>query len=385
MYQCLKSDWNSKVEKKIQSVIRQVNKYGFSADYHVVNYEVKEVPFYRVDGCTNTKVKLGFVPVEVVNYEFNMPDFKVGDYTPVAVIEHNVIVNDEKANNYVHLINNFENAPASWWTIDGHCDDCNDKYSRKKTVMLLNNVDGSFRQIGTSCLKRYLGITCFNVINNFMSVEELVEEELAIYGDNLPVQKEYVKTEKLLGYVYSMYDAMGGYVKSLTIEKAWEAAINPDASEVPEFAAKRAKDTIEFFRNLNIEELNDFARNVRTAVLTDYIGCSGYIAYAPMLQEKLMAKMNKHNKELNSDYIGNIGDKITVDVVCTGSAGFETQYGYSFANTFCDDNGNIYVWITSTRSFEVNNNKFTIKGTIKNHKEYNGIKQTVLTRVKEIA
>lgn len=150
MYQCLASEWDNKVEKKLQSVIRQVNKYGFSADYKVINREVKEVPFYTIDHVSNTKVKLGNVPVQIVNYEFNMPDFKVGDYTPVAVIEHNVVVNCDDVKNMVHLINNFDNVPKSWWTIDGHCDDCNDSYSRKKTVMLLNNTDGSFRQIGTS-------------------------------------------------------------------------------------------------------------------------------------------------------------------------------------------------------------------------------------------
>lgn len=380
MYQCLASDWNTKVEKKIQSVIRQVNKYGFSADYKEISREVKEVPFYRVD--SGVRVKLGNVLVQVVNYEFNMPDFKVGDYTPVAVIEHDVVVNNVK--NMVHLINGFEKAPKEWWTIAGHCDDCNDNYSRKKTVMLLNNETGNFRQIGTSCLKRYLGITCFNVIHNFMLVEELVEEELAMYGDCLPSEKKYVKTADLLGYVYTMYDAMGGYIKNTTIEKAWQAAISPDAAEIPEFAVERVNNTIKFFKNLNNEEeLNDFARNVQTAVLTEYTKCSGYIAYAPLLQEKLMAKQTKHEENLSSNYVGNIKDKITVDVTVISCTGFESQYGYMFVNTFQDANKNIFVWITGTKSYDIGI-QLKIMGTVKAHNEYNGVKQTVLTRVKEI-
>ena len=383
MYQCLASEWDNKVEKKIQSVVRQVKKYGFSTDYKVVSTEVKEVPFYHVEGCT--KVKLGTVPVKVVNYEFNMPDFKVGDYTPVAVIEHNVVVNCDDVKNMVHLINNFENAPKSWWTIDGHCDDCNDSYSRKKTVMLLNNTDGTFRQIGTSCLKRYLGVTCFNVIHNFMTVDELVEEEVAMYGDALPRENKYVKTEKLLGYVYSMYDAMGGYIKNKTIEDAWKAATNPDADEVSESCKERAQKTIEFFRNLDIENLNDFARNVKAAVLSEYIDCSSYVACAPMLQTKLMAKIEQHNLELESDYVGNIKDKLELDVTVTNCAGFESQFGYMFINTFRDNNSNnVFIWVTGTKSYEVGS-KLKILGTVKDHKEYNGVKQTVLTRVKEIA
>lgn len=380
MYQCLASDWDIKVEKKIQSIIRQVNKYGFSADYKEISREIKEVPFYRID--SNVKVKLGTVPVQVVNYEFNMPDFKVGDYTPVAVIEHDVVINVDNVKNMVHLINGFENAPKEWWTIAGHCDDCNDNYSRKKTVMLLNNEDGSYRQIGTSCLKRYLGITCFNVIHNFMLVEELVEEELAIYGDDYSFsKKKYVKTVDLLSYVYTMYDAMGGYIKNITLEKAWQAAIS--SADISESALKRARNTIEFFKNLNNEDLNDFAYNVQTAVLSEYTEGSGYIAYAPLLQEKLIAKQTEHKEAMSSNYVGNIKDKITVDVIVTSCTGFDGQYGYMFVNTFQDVNKNIFVWITGTKSYEIGT-KLKLMGTVKAHNEYNGVKQTVLTRVKEL-
>ena len=378
MYQCLASDFDSRVEKKLQSVIRQVNKYGFSAEYKVVSREVKEVPVYREEGTVRTK--LGTTLVEVVNYEFTMPDFKVGNYTPVAVIEHDVVENSN-VTNFVHVIGNFE-APAEWWTIKGHCDDCNDSYLRKKTVMLLNNEDGTYRQIGTSCLKKYLGITCFNVIHNYLSVEELVEEELVIYSDYLPRQNRYVETKRLLACVYSMYDAMGGFVKNHTIEKAWSAATSD--VEIPEFCMERAEDTIKYFDSLDIEELNSFAQDVKAAVLTKYIGCSGYVAYAPELQNKLMIKAEQKAEAVKSEYVGNIKDKITVNVVVTGCTGFESQYGYMFVNTFkAVDNDNVFVWITGTKSYDVGT-KLTITGTIKNHQEYRGIRQTVLTRVKEV-
>ena len=195
---------------------------------------------------------------------------------------------------------------------------------------------------------------------------------------------EYLEID-LLSYVYSMYDTMGGYIKNITVEKAWQAVTNPNAAEVSESARERANNTIKFFKNLNNddEELNDFALNVRTAVLAEYAKCSNYIAYAPLLQKKLIAKMAKHNEELKSNYVGNVGDKITIDVVCTGSVGFETQYGYSFANTFRDDNENVYVWITATKSYDIGT-QMKIMGKVKAHNEYNGVKQTVLTRVKEL-
>ena len=49
MYTCLATDFDNKVEKKLQSVIRQVNKYGYEANYKVVSREVKSVPYYVFD------------------------------------------------------------------------------------------------------------------------------------------------------------------------------------------------------------------------------------------------------------------------------------------------------------------------------------------------
>lgn len=381
MYQCLVSDWNNKVEKKIQSVIRQVEKYGFSASYRKISTEIKTVPYYETDGIVRTKV--GEVPVEVVNYEFNMPDFKVGNYTPVAVIEHNVVENAD-VTNMVHLINNFENAPKSWWTIDGHCDDCNDKYSRKKTVMLLNNDDGSFRQIGTSCLKRYLGITCFNVIHNYMLVEELVEEELAVYGDNFnKYQSKYCRTNNYLACIYDVYAKFGGYIKEKTIDEAVKLA--KDKNYIPsEESVKKAQECIEYFNNLNVDEQSDFVRNVKVTVISKYVKYwNGYLACAPDAMIKLKERVAKHSEDAKSQFVGSKGEKLTVDVVVTSSIGFETRFGYSYMNIFRSTESNVFVWVTSTKSYSVGL-KLRIMGTVKEHQEYNGVKQTVLTRVKEV-
>lgn len=382
MYQCLASDWDSKVEKKIQSIIRQVNKYGFSAEYKVINREVKDVPFYKADANIKTYIKN--VPVEVVNYKFSMPDFIVGNYTPVAVIEHNVVIDDNKVNNIVHIINNYQNVQKEWYTIDGHCDDCNDNYSRKKTVILLNNDNRSFRQIGTSCLKRYLGITCFNVIHNFMTVEELVEEEPVIYADDISYyEKKYIKTNKLLAYVYAMYRTQGGYIKGKTIKDAWDAAVNNN-SIINSNDIEDAERIINFFKTVDIEEFDNFSNNIRTAVIAEYATCSGYIGYAPMLYKKLIEKVVTKQEQSKSNYVGNIKDKIELNVKVINCASFESDYGYMYINVFKDINSdNVFVWTTATKSFDVGY-ETKIKGTIKDHREYNNVKQTVLTRVKEI-
>lgn len=383
MYTCLASDFDNRVEKKIQSVIRQMNKYGFDADYKVVSREIKEVPVYRIDTVNNVKYMYTTAVVEVVNYEFNMPNFKVGDYTPVAVIEHNV-VDDANVKNMVHLINNYENAPKSWWNIDGHCDDCNDSYSRKKTVMLLNNEDGSYRQIGTSCLKKYLGINCYNVINNYMTIDELVEEDVWVDYDYLPRENKYVNTQRFLAFICDAYTQFGGYIKDKVVELAFKNA-RDNSKQPTDEAVKHADEIINFFKTVDDSDFNDFMMKIKASVLTTYIGISGVLAYAPTAYTKLLTKINEKNTEKLSEFVGNKGDKSEFDVVVTKSIGFDSQFGYTFVNVFnIKDTNNQLVWTTTTKSYEVGT-QLKIKGTIKDHREYNGVKQTVLTRVKEVA
>ena len=89
-----------------------------------------------------------------------------------------------------------------------------------------------------------------------------------------------------------------------------------------------------------------------------------------------------------SEHIGNIGDKVEIPVVYIHTASWETGYGgywnSSITNlhTFKDENGNIIIWKTDKFIEADYGTKMTIKGTVKDHSEYKGIKQTALTRCK---
>lgn len=100
-------------------------------------------------------------------------------------------------------------------------------------------------------------------------------------------------------------------------------------------------------------------------------------------------RKTKWNQENIADagYYGNVGDKINLDVTYVGYNSWENNYGYyggvTFLYTFEMD-GHTFIWKTSKfMCDEINEgDTITISGTIKEHSEYNGIKQTVLTRCK---
>lgn len=95
------------------------------------------------------------------------------------------------------------------------------------------------------------------------------------------------------------------------------------------------------------------------------------------------AKEKKKQRE-KSEHIGEVGERIEVDVVVEKVHVFENNWGNTKLHRFKDDKGNVIVWFASNAFLEEGKN-YKIRGTVREHSEYRGVKQTVLTRCKVIA
>ena len=87
--------------------------------------------------------------------------------------------------------------------------------------------------------------------------------------------------------------------------------------------------------------------------------------------------------ESPSEFIGSIGDRIEIDVKVIKNIALENQYGNSTMHIFEDACGNQYVWTTSAKNWSEGSEKF-IRGSVKDHRTYKGIKQTILNRCVEV-
>ena len=85
----------------------------------------------------------------------------------------------------------------------------------------------------------------------------------------------------------------------------------------------------------------------------------------------------------DSEYQGEIGDKLELVVVVEKAIALDGFYGASTMHIMRDYDGNCYVWTTSARNWEPQTEHHII-GTVKDHKIYKGTKQTVLTRCKDV-
>ena len=81
-----------------------------------------------------------------------------------------------------------------------------------------------------------------------------------------------------------------------------------------------------------------------------------------------------------SQFVGTVGQRIQISITVTKAIELkETAYGPKYLFEMRDLNDNIYTWTTSSKKFSEGESAI-IKGTVKEHKIYKNIKQTVLTR-----
>ena len=83
-----------------------------------------------------------------------------------------------------------------------------------------------------------------------------------------------------------------------------------------------------------------------------------------------------------TEWYGEIKGKVEMPVKLIRRGGYETMYGTTFVYTFEDAQRHQFVWKTGTYLDQDTGSQVTLKGTIKAHTEYKGVKQTELTRCK---
>lgn len=86
----------------------------------------------------------------------------------------------------------------------------------------------------------------------------------------------------------------------------------------------------------------------------------------------------------DSEFQGEIGDKLDLYVTIERIIPVESIYGASNIFKMYDDCGNTFIWSTATKRDWVCGAQYHIVGTVKDHKIYRNDKETVLTRCKEV-
>ena len=160
----------------------------------------------------------------------------------------------------------------------------------------------------------------------------------------------------------------------------------PNASAV----RQEAKAILDWVKSLESERISEFMYKCQNIASQPSVTEKdfGFIAYLPVAYRREMdrraqreAEIEENRQNSPSNYIGKVGDKLIVEVTsaeCVFSG--ESIFGASFIYKFQDKAQNVIIWKTS-KPLELDEIK-TLRGTVKEQKEYKGIKQTVLTHCK---
>lgn len=85
-----------------------------------------------------------------------------------------------------------------------------------------------------------------------------------------------------------------------------------------------------------------------------------------------------------SKHVGNVGDRLAgIHVTVQRVIDRPSDFGVTRIHQLVDDAGNHYTWFASGGGGFKQGDEVTIKGTVKGHGEFNGMKQTTLARVQE--
>ena len=380
----ISTDSIEEVDKKLKKLQSKAAAYGNSFSYSFSSPFPFEVKVYDPD----TNQKVSEYVVEAVNVTVKPEIIKKGDYKVIALIEHT------EAGNVVTPTSD-EPVRKEWYSIPSNCDHCHVNRFRLKTFMVKEISTGKELQIGRSCLKDYTGIAPEGLVFPYVLLGSLkLTDELSSNDTRLSSISKAYYPSYIIGLAIENIEKYG-YVRKDSANSTFErvrADIEKD-KKLDSGTEQKVKEITDFVKSYNGSD--DIILNAQTLVNGGvckfrHIGRLVYLPLAVKRDIENTEKQKKRDEEQKksqetSNYVGNVGDKVTVEVKeAKYITSWEGAYGTTHLYKFWDKDGNVLTWFAS-KLIEVSpENVKKITGTVKAQEEYQGVKQTVLTRVKVI-
>lgn len=378
------------LQSKISKLNKRAKKYGCN-QIHINVVDEKE-----------KTLKKDSIAYDVRYYEVSITgDAPVlAGYQLIGVVEH---VGDEF---FVRSAPN-ESIPKSFWNRQ-QCDHCGHNRHRKQTYVLKEIASGDHIQVGSTCLKDFfagntkLEAICFDA-EKFFKAENIVKEFDGEYG-NFWENNLHYNLVKLLACAENEIATFGWLSKSKAQWDETPTAVRatvlydsiyfsgrekPVDNKYMEKAEKIVKWAKDKWLNMELSEMSEFDQNMKAIV--SYNACNwkmtGFavsLCVAYWKYEKEMADLQKSNDN-PSEWVGEIKKRedfknLTVSFITV----CQSIFGTSELTILADENGNQFKWYNSNVDGIEKDKTYTIKGTVKAHETYNGVKQTVINRCKVI-
>ncbi len=297
------------------------------------------------------------------------------------------------------------------------CDHCGTSRLRKDTYAVFDGKE--YKEVGSSCIKDFLGHGDPHKIAAFMSyvfsVSDEFDEMERYSGGRMNVThcdiSEYlpyaVEAVKARGWVSAAKSEEWG--KTRTSHTAWGhyenhiegcrcghdkitglplhsdvADLDPTAESrviansvydmILDFSDKEEMSNWEY--NLNLIFRNRLMERRNAGLVTS----GALLHFIPLWNAERVEKDTAASDASPSEHLGAVGDRMTVGgVTLLSSFASYGDFGTSYILKFVDTSGNKLVWFSS-KDYDLG--EYTMVGTVKKHGEYKGIKETAVNRCK---
>ncbi len=374
-----------RVSKKMTRIRNKCRKYG--CDFHFA--EVGE-EFRTVKNEDGEEYTARFVLVEAEGRAV------VNGWRFVAALEHT------DKGNIIDKAADIE-VPERYYTGAPVCEHCGNRRV-KRTFIVRSDETGEFRQVGNSCLCDYThGMSAEGVAQYASAFEELIKgEKVDAHGhgnacyDVKTLLLYAAETVRHFGYVKNdpeSYSTCDRAMDFFGCDHNWKylsrskEAVRKAYEECGfDHESPEAKDMVEKALAWLDEQNGDgnYMHNLKVACSLEHdsgknfgIMASLFPAWNRDLERREKARREQEALK-DSEWAGEVGERVSFNIAAMMLiTSWETIYGTTYVYRFTGEDGNVYTWKTGK---DIPETAKKVTGTVKEHREYRGVKQTELTR-----
>lgn len=329
---------------------------------------------------------------------------KVNGWEFAATIQHT----DE--GNIIRKAGERGEIPHKYRGTSRYCDHCKTDRYRKDTYIVHNATTDEYKQVGRNCLSDFFGHDALmyaeraQYLADIANISDAMEDDMGFGGcgpkyDMLETYLGHVaECIKLEGWLSRTAARAAGKSNYATADVAMDHLHPPPKfkriySHVSEESRAVAEAAIEFATEIDSETDSEYLYNIRV------IAHRGVVESRDMgLAASIVSAYQRHIKDLRmkelyakraetAAHVGEVGETIIIKLFVESVKQLDFDgYGYNTVrnlHTMSDKDGNVFVWFSSGETLPTGK-EVVLKGTIKRHSEFRGLKQNVLSRCKQI-
>ena len=370
-------------QAKVEKINARAAKRGFTGRFDVIG----EAVVVKEKNAFGFEIEKHFVETTITG---EAPSY--GGWTFVATLDW-----DENADSLIVRAATDAVKVDRSSLIKGHCDHCGTQRFRRSTYVVVNEA-GEQKQVGSSCIKDFLGHDARVV---FLSLDSVSEETFGGGFSGDPA----IGTISALAIAWAAIRAFG-YVRSGDWDRTPTKAVvetvlfgrgKPKAETVKALepfvdgSHEAAVEIRDFILSDAFSGDSDYVLNLKAILAAEYVSARnlGFLVSAPQAfakaQERTLIREREKAATADSTFVGAKGDKVTVEGTIAAIRYIPGHYNTTVLYTIHGTDGNVFKWFASREALGKDKG-VTVKvtGTVKDHDEWNGQKSTVLTRCKAL-